>query len=63
MGPFHSEIMEEYGFDRGFLTRFITRHRKDRSVEAREKLLEFYATLPGRKLVLNGDVLVDCQKA
>ena len=63
LGPFHEEIMEEYGVDRPFKSSMGSRHSKARSVEAREKLLAFFDALPGRKLVLNGDSLVDYQKA
>lgn len=62
LGPFHEEIMEDYGDQRGFRTAMRSRHSKDRSVEARARLLEFYYTLPGRKLILNGDEFVDFQK-
>ena len=62
MGPFHEEIMEDYGDGRGYRTKMSSRHFKDRSVEARARLLEFYDSLPGRKLILNGDTFVDHQK-
>ncbi|MCA0908209.1 hypothetical protein LCM27_17555 [Ruegeria marisrubri] len=59
LGPFHEEIMEDYGVDKAFRTSMGSRHSKDRSVEARAKLLEFFYSLPGRKLILNGDSFVD----
>jgi len=59
LGPFHEEIMEEYGVNEPFKTRIYSRHYKDRSVEARAKLLEFFDSLPVRKLILNGDSFVD----
>ena len=62
LGPFHEEIMEDYGDGKGYQTEMRTRHFKERSVEARARLLEFYDTLPGRKLILNGDEFVDFQE-
>lgn len=62
LGPFHEEIMEDYGDGKGYKTRMTSRHSKDRSVEARARLLEFYDSLPGRKLILNGDEFVDFQE-
>jgi len=59
LGPFHEEIMADYGDQKGYKTEMTSRHFKDRSVEARARLLEFYDTLPGRKLILNGDTFVD----
>ncbi len=58
LGPFHLEIMAEYGVDKGFKSRCFTRHAKAQSVRARDELLAFFGSLPGRKLLLNGDVLV-----
>ena len=63
LGPFHEEIMEEYGVQKGFRTSMGSRHSKDRSVEARAKLLAFFASLPGRKLILNGDSFVEYQES
>ncbi len=62
LGPFHEEIMEEYGVSERFSSKMRSRHFKDRSVEARARLLQFYDTLPGRKLILNGDEFVDHQE-
>lgn len=62
LGPFHEEIMEDYGDQKGYKTRMTSRHFKDHSVEARAKLLEFFDSLPGRKLILNGDSFVDFRK-
>ena len=59
LGPFHEEIMEEYGVKKGFRTSMGSRHSKDRSIEARARLMVFYDSLPGRKLILNGDSFVD----
>lgn len=59
LGPFHEEIMKEYGINEGFKTYAFTRHSKDRSVEAREELLVFYESLPGRKLLLMDDTFID----
>ena len=59
LGPFHEEIMEEYGVKKGFRTSMGSRHSKDRSIEARARLMAFYDSLPGRKLILNGDSFVD----
>ncbi|MEM1264454.1 MAG: hypothetical protein AAGI50_00390 [Pseudomonadota bacterium] len=59
LGPFHDEIMEDYGDGKGYQTIMMSRHFKDRSVEARARLLEFYDTPAGRKLILNGDSFVD----
>lgn len=59
LGPFHEEIMEEeYGVRRGFKTSVYCRHSKDHTVQAREAMLAFFESLPGRKLLLNGDVFV-----
>lgn len=58
LGPFHEEIMEEYGVRKGFKTSVYCRHSKDHSVAAREAMLAFFESLPGRKLLLNGDVFV-----
>jgi len=63
LGPFHEEIMEEYGVQKGFKTSMGSRHSKDHSVEARAKLIEFYDSLPGRKLILNGDSFVDYRES
>lgn len=63
LGPFHEEIMEEYGVQQGFRTSMGSRHSKDHSVEARAKLLDFFDSLPGRKLILNGDEFVDYRKS
>ena len=63
LGRFHEEIMAEYGIDRGFRSLVFTRHSKRRSVEAREKLMRFFESLPGRKLVLRDDTFVDYQDA
>lgn len=61
LGPFHEEIMEEYGVHKGFKTSVYCRHSKDHSVQARKAMLSFFESLPGRKLLLNGDVLVSLQ--
>jgi len=58
LGPFHEEIMEEYGVSKGFKTQVYCRHNKEQSVRAREAMLAFFESLPGRKLLLNGDVFV-----
>ena len=58
LGPFHLEIMAEYGVLEGFKSCCFTRHSKDHTVEARRAMLAFFESLPGRKLLLNGDVLV-----
>jgi hypothetical protein len=58
LGPFHEEIMEEYGVRKGFKTSVYCRHSKDHTVQAREAMLAFFESLPGRKLLLNGDVFV-----
>ena len=58
LGPFHEEIMEDYGVDKGFKARVYCRHYKEHSVRAREATLEFFESLPGRKLLLNGDDFV-----
>ncbi len=63
LGPFHAEIMEEYGVQQGFKTKMRSRHFKDRSVEARAKLLKFFDSLPGRKLILNGDSVVEYRES
>ncbi|MCK8464455.1 hypothetical protein MUY35_11385 [Aliiroseovarius sp. S1339] len=63
LGPFHEEIMEDYGDQKGYKTRMTSRHFKDRSVEARARLIEFFDSLPGRKLILNGDSFVDYRKS
>lgn len=59
LGPFHEEIMEEYGVYQAFKSKMGSRHSKDHSIAARAKLMEFFEALPGRKLLLNGDELVD----
>lgn len=61
LGPFHLEIMAEYGVREGFKSKCFTRHSKDHSVQARKAMLSFFESLPGRKLLLNGDVLVSFQ--
>jgi hypothetical protein len=61
LGPFHEEIMEEYGVRKCFKTSVYCRHSKDHTVQAREAMLSFFESLPGRKLLLNGDVLVSFQ--
>lgn len=58
LGPFHEEIIKEYGVRKEFKTSVYCRHSKDHTVQAREAMLEFFESLPGRKLLLNGDVLV-----
>ena len=59
LGPFHDEIMEEYGIVKGFKTYVWTRHSKDQSVAALAKLMDFYSSLPGRKLIRKDDTFVD----
>lgn len=56
--PFHLEVMAEYGVRDSFKSECFTRHSKDHTVQAREAMLSFFESLPGRKLLLNGDVLV-----
>lgn len=58
LGPFHLEIMAEYGVQESFKSGCFTRHSKDHTLEAREAMLAFFESLPGRKLLLNGDVFV-----
>jgi hypothetical protein len=58
LGPFHEEIMEEYGVDKGFKTSVYFRYYKEHRGAAREATLAFFESLPGRKLLLNGDDLV-----
>jgi hypothetical protein len=58
-GPFHEEVMREYGVDKGFKSQAWSRHNKSSLSEARKAMIEFYSSLPGRKLILNGDVYVD----
>lgn len=58
LGPFHLEIIAEYGVREGFKSECFTRHSKDHTVQAREAMIAFFESLPGRKLLLNGDVLV-----
>lgn len=58
LGPFHEKIMEEYGLHKGFKASVYCRHYKEHSVRAREAMLAFFESLPGRKLLLNGDVFV-----
>jgi hypothetical protein len=58
LSPFHEEIMQEYGVDKGFKTIASCRHSKDHLGAAREATLAFFESLPGRKLLLNGDVFV-----
>lgn len=62
LGPFHEEVMEEYGIYRGFKTELWTRHSKDRSAEASEKQKELYHSLPGRKLLRMDDSFIDYQE-
>jgi hypothetical protein len=62
LGPFHKEIMEGYGVDKGFKTSVYCRHSKDHTVEARREMLALFESLPGRKLLLNGDVLVEYRR-
>lgn len=59
LGPFHEEIMEEYGIYESFKTYAFTRHSKENRVQAKEKLMQFYESLPGRKLLRLEDVLID----
>ncbi len=63
LGPFHEEIMEEYGIDKGFKSYVWTRHSKDRRTEARAKLMDFYHSLPGRKLIRKDDTFIDYQES
>jgi hypothetical protein len=58
LGPFHLEVMAEYGVEEEFASKCFTRHNKFRTEDARAAMLAFYESLPGRKLLLNGDVLV-----
>ena len=58
LGPFHEEIMEDYGVDKGFKTSVYFRYYKEHRVAAREATLAFFESLPGRRLLLNGDDLV-----
>lgn len=58
LGPFHEEIMEEYDVHKGFRAMVYCRHSKDHTVEARKAMLAFFESLPGRSLLLNGDVFV-----
>ncbi|MCA3454816.1 MAG: hypothetical protein IOC92_05155 [Rhodobacter sp.] len=58
LGPFHEEIMEEYGVGKGFKTQVYCRHYKEHCVRAREAMLAFFESLPRRKLLLKGDVFV-----
>jgi len=58
LGPFHLEIMAEYGVREGFKCDCFMRHSKDHLGAAREATLAFFESLPGRKLLLNGDVFV-----
>ncbi|MBC56351.1 MAG: hypothetical protein CL814_05390 [Confluentimicrobium sp.] len=58
LGPFHLEIMAEYGVQEDFKSGCFTRHSKANLSRARDVLLEFFESLPGRKLLLNGDVFV-----
>lgn len=62
LGPFHQEIMAQYGVRENFKSACFTRHSKDHSVQAREAMLSFFDSLPGRKLLLNGDVLVSLRQ-
>lgn len=61
LGPFHLEIMAEYGVRDSFKSECFTRHSKDHTVQAREAMLSFFESLPGRKLLLHGDVLISLQ--
>lgn len=63
LGPFHEEIMKEYGIDKGFKTYMFTHHSKDQSVAARAKLMDFYHSLPGRKLIRKDDSFVDYRES
>ena len=63
LGPFHQEIIQEYGISEPFRTSIYCRHYKDRSIEARAKLLDFFYSLHSRKLVLNGDDFIDYKDA
>lgn len=58
LGLFHEEIMQEYGISSGFQSRLYSRHDKFQSIAAGQRLFELYDTLPGRKLLLNGDVMI-----
>ncbi|WP_296475545.1 hypothetical protein [Roseinatronobacter sp.] len=62
LGPFHQEIMAEYGVRDNFKSACFTRHSKDHSVQAREAMLSFFDSLPGRKLLLNRGVLVSLRQ-
>jgi len=56
LGPFHAEIMQdEHDIDRGFKSEAWTRLSKDRISEATDSLMDFYRSLPGRRLVLMDD--------
>lgn len=58
LGPFHEEVMQDYGVSTGFKSSVYCRHDKEHSVEARQAMLTFFESIPGRKLLLNGDVFV-----
>ena len=58
LGPCHSDIMADYGIDKGFECYGLTRHSKERSVEARDCLYTFFESLPGRKLVVKDNVFI-----
>ena len=63
LSPFHEEVMQEYGVEKGFKSQAWSRHNKASLPEARRAMLEFYSSLPGRKLILNGDMYVDFSPA
>ena len=58
LGPFHAEIMASYGVEAEFKCYCVTRHSKDKSVEAREHLYAFIESLPGPRLLKKDDVFI-----
>ncbi|MFY2823247.1 hypothetical protein [Ruegeria sp. MALMAid1280] len=42
LGPFHEEVIEDYGDQKGYKTIMTSRYFKDRRVEARAGLIEFF---------------------
>lgn len=61
-GLFHEEIMlESYEISPGFKNPAYFRLTKaaGRSMIARDRMIDFFSTLPGRKLLTKDDVLID----
>jgi hypothetical protein len=58
LGPFHDEMMAEFGVKAEFKCYCLTRHSKEKSVEAREYLYAFFESLPGPRVLMKDDEFI-----